>query len=367
MEKIRSRNGITLIALVITVIILLILAGVAIVTLTGENSLLEKAKKAEETTKIKNAEEIIKLMINENKIAEYQNEYLQNNQLIDKVVKKLEDEGYTIESDGDTVTYGKEKIKISDYIDKEELHKVTINAPKNSIITLKANGKEIGKAETNLENPNLSSIDIYKKLGEKVTAVCELNDEIIYEKTFDLQEINNIKMYPCEENGDGKALYWYGMELEKFESGQVTYGGVAFQNSGTIKKNDNSLNLSFVDSLYDQVAGIGINYKQDLTNYNNIEIKAENFVYTGYGIAYYIVGDIGNDYIDVDVGSMEDIVGDSGNTISEGVKKLDISAISGEKYISILSFNPSGRKYRCRVWFNFYRYTINCIKKIKNS
>lgn len=37
MEK---REGITLIALVITIIILLILAGVAIVTLTGENGIL---------------------------------------------------------------------------------------------------------------------------------------------------------------------------------------------------------------------------------------------------------------------------------------------------------------------------------------
>ena len=38
----RSNQGITLIALVITIIVLLILAGVAIATLTGDNGLLRK-------------------------------------------------------------------------------------------------------------------------------------------------------------------------------------------------------------------------------------------------------------------------------------------------------------------------------------
>lgn len=43
-------KGITLIALVITIIVLLILAGISIATLTGENGILSKASKAEEET-----------------------------------------------------------------------------------------------------------------------------------------------------------------------------------------------------------------------------------------------------------------------------------------------------------------------------
>ena len=39
-----NNRGITLIALVITIIVLLILAGVTIATLTGENGLLRKSK-----------------------------------------------------------------------------------------------------------------------------------------------------------------------------------------------------------------------------------------------------------------------------------------------------------------------------------
>lgn len=51
MKKVKEikNNGITLIALVITIIILIILAGVSISFLSGENSLLEKAKKGSET------------------------------------------------------------------------------------------------------------------------------------------------------------------------------------------------------------------------------------------------------------------------------------------------------------------------------
>ena len=39
----KSQKGITLIALVITIIVLLILAGVTIAMLTGENGILNKA------------------------------------------------------------------------------------------------------------------------------------------------------------------------------------------------------------------------------------------------------------------------------------------------------------------------------------
>ncbi len=63
MEKLRETKGITLIALVITIIVLLILAGISIATLTGENGILNKANKASEEIKRATAEEKIKLAI----------------------------------------------------------------------------------------------------------------------------------------------------------------------------------------------------------------------------------------------------------------------------------------------------------------
>ena len=55
--------GITLIALVITIIVLLILAGVTIATLTGENGILTKAKTAQTTTNEENTKEQIKTAV----------------------------------------------------------------------------------------------------------------------------------------------------------------------------------------------------------------------------------------------------------------------------------------------------------------
>lgn len=49
-EILKKRKGITLIALVITIIVLLILAGVTIATLTGENGILTRASDAKEET-----------------------------------------------------------------------------------------------------------------------------------------------------------------------------------------------------------------------------------------------------------------------------------------------------------------------------
>ena len=51
-KPIKENKGITLIALVITIIVLLILAAVSIATLTGENGILSQAGRASEQTEI---------------------------------------------------------------------------------------------------------------------------------------------------------------------------------------------------------------------------------------------------------------------------------------------------------------------------
>ena len=54
-------KGITLIALVVTVIILLILSGVTISAITGENGILKKAKLAKEISETSNEKESIEI------------------------------------------------------------------------------------------------------------------------------------------------------------------------------------------------------------------------------------------------------------------------------------------------------------------
>lgn len=59
----RTNKGITLIALVITIIVLLILAGVSIATLTGKSGILVQAQKAKEETRKQAAKEKVEIAV----------------------------------------------------------------------------------------------------------------------------------------------------------------------------------------------------------------------------------------------------------------------------------------------------------------
>ena len=106
----KLEKGITLIALVITIIVLLILAGVTINALTGENGLLSKAIGAKENTQKAEAEELVKLALS----ASYNNsgkvdvDQLKNNlnkiEGIDPKVDKITTPKMTVTINGYEVT-----------------------------------------------------------------------------------------------------------------------------------------------------------------------------------------------------------------------------------------------------------------------
>ena len=64
LKKVKKQEGITLIALVITIIVLLILAAVTINALSGDNGILKRASEAKKGTNQSTVEEITKLSIN---------------------------------------------------------------------------------------------------------------------------------------------------------------------------------------------------------------------------------------------------------------------------------------------------------------
>ena len=74
-NEMQSKNAITLISLVITVIVLLILSGVALTSLTGENGILAKAKTAREKTQEAGADEEQKLLMLEATLSKSEKEY----------------------------------------------------------------------------------------------------------------------------------------------------------------------------------------------------------------------------------------------------------------------------------------------------
>ncbi len=122
-QKEKANKGITLIALVITIIVLLILAAVSISTLTGENGILTKANEAKKQTEIANLIESVQTKILEEqatnesgKITKTKLKEILNNYFTD-VPDNLEDMSDTDILDC-TLTakeeYGEYKIKLSE-------------------------------------------------------------------------------------------------------------------------------------------------------------------------------------------------------------------------------------------------------------
>ena len=62
-EKFKRNKGITLIALVVTLVVLLILAGISIMMLTGQNGILTRANQAKENMGTAQTEELVKLSV----------------------------------------------------------------------------------------------------------------------------------------------------------------------------------------------------------------------------------------------------------------------------------------------------------------
>ena len=103
MGKLFKREiGITLIALVITIIVLLILAGVTVATLTGENGLLNKAATAREKNKEAEQDEKDKLSSYENELNNYNSS---NSREISNEIKDYIDEKIMTSSYSEIILY----------------------------------------------------------------------------------------------------------------------------------------------------------------------------------------------------------------------------------------------------------------------
>lgn len=111
-------KGITLVALVITIILLLILAGVIIATLTGNNNLIKRAQDAKKQTEIANVKEKLELVLIEAKIDENTNsnynseEYL--NTLIINRIKNVSIDEDKVVVNGYEFVIDRQKLQIVD-------------------------------------------------------------------------------------------------------------------------------------------------------------------------------------------------------------------------------------------------------------
>lgn len=183
-----NRNGITLIALVITIIILLILAGVSIATLTGDNGILNMANKAKEQTEIEKYEEQKQLIILGAKTIENKNEIID---YLTKEFKKIDSEanvsdignGYYIICNNEKFIYdynfnahkvNEGNVNFWDFIENED-NTITIIGYKyeptdNIVIPNIINDKKVSIIDCSFKgNTNLTSMEISYGI-EKITS-----------------------------------------------------------------------------------------------------------------------------------------------------------------------------------------------------
>ena len=143
--KITKEKGITLIALIITIIVLLILAGISIATLTGENGMLKKVAEANEKTARGEAEEGIKLVLNEWKI--------EKNQSQSKTLEEF------LES----------KVETTELSNVEKKDNGTFEVEKNGYIGIvNSNGELVGKVEKATPRPEIKNIKVKKIDGSEI-------------------------------------------------------------------------------------------------------------------------------------------------------------------------------------------------------
>ena len=136
MNNRQKEKGITLIALAVTIIVMLILAGVTMAALTSENGIINQASKVKETSKVAKTEEEAKLEYS-NLILEKQMEGHGEETELSDVIGKLEAQGYETAKKDE-----KSYIKIGEYYYeiKLENQEVSIAKEKTEGITGGNNG-----------------------------------------------------------------------------------------------------------------------------------------------------------------------------------------------------------------------------------
>ena len=211
MNKWKNRNGgITLIALVITIIVLLILAGVSIATLTGENGLLTKASDAKIANDIADIKEQIQLDIlseqtgNQGSISDSSLKTILEN--YGKI--NYDEDGTTIKSI--TTTKGNYEIAMAD------IWSGTTNNTNNTNNTVVADGSWNGTVNTpKIDGTGLTAV--YWN-GTDWIKLTETSSQEEWDKWYDYSEKN----WANAQSDDGSMWVWIPRFEYKIDSTNKT-------------------------------------------------------------------------------------------------------------------------------------------------
>lgn len=216
MNKTKSTKGITLLSLVVTIIILLILAGITIATLMGNNGLINRTKDAQIVTEIARIKEEIqtdmlgKQVENEGNISE---------DTLKEILEKygvLSEEGEKLIDKILTTTKGNHEIKVSDIFNGTTIKDV----PKNPTFTTVANAPNID---------GFNKTKTYYVSWDLTNSPCQINEDINLNQTapsnwYDYTEGVN-QWANVKTTGGENDCYW--VWIPRYAYKVPTKGGTA--------------------------------------------------------------------------------------------------------------------------------------------
>ena len=221
----KSTKGITLIALVVTIIILLLLAGVSIAMLTGNNGILTQGQRAKEETRIAGVEEVVKLYkqgkyidSTTGSVTENANEMLENlkgQKLVSEDEIDRENEIITIKrKDGSIakeIQYGMVTITISKTPENENARRVTLKVESVEGTKTSMNEENIGNFIVNLSDDKKKDLirSMYPKAVNKETQNSE--------NPTNFKTLNDVISYMVNENmiqENSESAFWNWVEQE---------------------------------------------------------------------------------------------------------------------------------------------------------
>ena len=301
MEKTRKNKGITLVALVITIIILLILAGIAISAIAGQDGLFSKTQIAKAQTEIASEKEGISLAVTSAKISDNGYGSIEKENLQDAINKQFGKDKAIVEDNGDqTYTVTMKNTEERKYTVEED---GTIVEGKYD----KWDGTEVTEPTEKTEN----EIHIYKASELKWLAD-QVNNEVNLFEGYTIYLENNIDLGAREENGNwetekNEALKWtaIGKEYEKmlkatFDGKNHIIKGVYVNDTemfnGIFGWSNSILNLTVKNSYIKGAAGtagiVAVLWEGTIDNCHNVNttvIGTSGFSFGG------IVGQAGGD------------------------------------------------------------------------
>ena len=213
LQVIKSNFGITLIALIITIIVLLILAGVTINMLIGDNGILNKATIASEKTKIEN--EIYR------KTGDAENTK-EEKELQEEIEEKLKNEGYIVK-DG-KIKIGKQEIDIA-----KEIKEASTTEPDKGDDNSKDDDKQEDNKEIYYKSIEISNVSPYG-YDVYIYGVSEDVNKIKYPTWTETNGKDDLISYETSKIQDG--IYYGRVNLHNQEAGKYITQLVFYDKSG---------------------------------------------------------------------------------------------------------------------------------------